>query len=96
MIPAFQRLTKAIHRHLGDSDGLLRGAAPAHRMVVDRDVQLVDREGNVYVAEVTVWINNADTPVPGDAVTLDGLAYKLDTRVDDDGYSTRFVAVRTS
>lgn len=94
MIPALARATKSVLAHLGE-DAFLRGSVTPTKIHVERDVQMVDREGNVYVAQTVFTIDNDDTPAPGDAVTLAGVGYVLDTMVDTNGYSTRFIARKT-
>ena len=100
MTAVFARITQAVLAHLGE-DGFLRGDEPI-KVHVDYNVQMVDREGNVYVATHVLTINRVDSALPGDPVLVQikdatGAvtrtdSYVLETRLDDNGYSTRFVA----
>lgn len=102
MIPAFKRLAKSVLVHLGE-DALLRGATPQHKIHMARDVQMVDRQGNLYIAQYVAKINVEDQPVPGDTFDLladDGVtateSFVLETLIDTNGYTSRFTARKTS
>lgn len=104
-LDAFKRLAKSVLAHLGE-DALLRGAAPSHKVHVERDVQMVDRQGNVYVAQFIATINVEDQPVPGDALVIGHYdtsqvfvadeTFVLETMIDTTGYVTRFTARKTA
>lgn len=61
------------------------------RAHIDRDVQLTDRDGNVFVATQVITISTAHAPVADDLILIDGHTYVLVTLIDDNGYSAKFV-----
>lgn len=91
MIPAFKRLAKSVLSHLGEG-ALLRGVASLHKIHLERDMQMVDRQGNVYIAQFVAMINIEDAPVPGDVIVIDSVSYVLETLIDTNGYTSRFTA----
>ena len=95
MIPAFKRLAKSVLTHLGE-DALLRGVASLHKIHLDRDVQMVDRQGNVYIAQYVALINVEDVPQPDDLIVIDSETFVLETLIDTNGYTSRFIARKTS
>lgn len=90
MLPVFSRATQRALARLGES-ALLRGSPTTHNVSVERDVQMVDREGNVYVAQYAAVFDAADAPVFGDTLVVDGESFVIENRIDSDGYSNRFV-----
>jgi hypothetical protein len=89
VIGAFARATSSILARLGE-DAVLRGTVncKAH---IDRDVQMTDREGNVFVATQVVTISKAHAPVADDSLVVGSETFVLETMIDDNGYSVRFI-----
>lgn len=73
----------------------MRGEVTLHKVLVERDVQMIDRQGNVYIAQYIVKINAEDLPVPGDALEVGSDSFVLETLVDTNGYTSRFTARKT-
>ncbi len=101
MKPVFQRLTKGILAHLGE-DAFLRDEPTIIRIHVSRDVQMVDRVGNVYVAEVVLTIEDDYAPQREDSVRVGGTlvagvpsggtVYKIESRISGNGYTSKYIA----
>lgn len=69
-----------------------------HKVNIERDVQMSDREGNIFVAQYVGMFDTSDTPAVGntlDILDTDGVtvveSYVLENRVDTNGYSDRYV-----
>lgn len=100
MTAVFARLTKTVLAHLGE-DGFLRDSEPV-KVHVDRNIEMVDREGNVFVATHVLTLDNSVNALPNDSLEVNfkdatGAVvltenFTLERRVDDNGYSTRFIA----
>lgn len=90
MTAVFARLTKTVLAHLGE-DGFLRDSEPV-KVHVDRNIEMVDREGNVFIATHVLTLDNSANALPNDSVRTDAENFTLERRVDDNGYSTRFIA----
>lgn len=93
MLAALARATNSVLSRLGE-DAVLRStvACKAH---VDRDVQMNDREGNIYVATHVITVSNSHSPVPEDTLSVGTDSYVLETLIDDNGYSSRFIGRKT-
>lgn len=89
-LSVFDRAAKSVLSRLGE-DALLRSAPTAHKVDIDRDMQVYDREGNVRVAEYVATIHREDAPEPGNTLVVGADSFVLETRLDDDGYVQRFI-----
>ena len=93
-LPAFSRATRSALARLGES-ALLRGAPALHKVNVERDVQMTDREGNIFLAQFIGMFDVSDAPAKGDVLVLGGETFTLEYRVDSNGYSERYVLRKT-
>lgn len=104
MIEAFKNATQGILAALGE-DALLRGEVvdPPRRVNHAQGVEAYDREGNVMYVEHVATINKVDAPAKGntlvfidsDGLPVPGESYVLDTLIEDNGYSVRYVIRKT-
>lgn len=62
-----------------------------HKVNVERDVQMTDREGNIFLAQFIGMFDVSDAPGKGDVLVLGGETFTLEYRVDSNGYSERYV-----
>lgn len=92
MIDAFQQATAGILAVLGE-DAILRGevVSPVRRVNVARNVEMYDREGNLMYAEHVATINKQDAPAKGDTLVVAGEDFILDSLIEDNGYSARWM-----
>ncbi|MFZ9372245.1 MAG: hypothetical protein ACO25M_10280 [Limnohabitans sp.] len=88
--PALARATNRILARMGD-DAVLRGTVDC-KAHIDRDVQMTDREGNMFVATFVATISKDHAPEPEDDLTVGSESFVLETLIDDNGYSARFIA----
>lgn len=90
MLAALARATSSVLSRLGEN-AVLRSTVncKAH---IERDVQMTDREGNMFVATQVVTISNAHAPVADDGLSIGSESFVLETLIDDNGYSSRFIA----
>lgn len=90
MLPALARATSSVLSRLGEN-AVLRSTVncKAH---IERDVQMTDREGNMFVATQVATISNVHAPVADDALSIGSESFVLETLIDDNGYSSRFIA----
>lgn len=88
----FSRMVDSILAHLGE-DALLRGSVST-RAHVEYNVQMVDRHGNVFVAQHVITLAKNNSPAPGDSVLIGGVTYTLETMTDDNNFAVRFVALK--
>lgn len=90
MLPALARATNSVLSRLGEN-AVLRGtvSCKAH---IDRDVQMTDREGNMFVATHVATVSNAHAPVADQTLVVGSETFVLETLIDDNGYSSRFIA----
>lgn len=102
-IAAFSRLTQRLLASQLGEKALLRSetADPVRTVNVEHGVDLVGVYGDTVVSRSVVTINLVDSPKVGDAldmIAIDDLgvvtiikSYKLDTLLNENGYSSRFV-----
>ncbi len=98
--PAFVRAGKSVRSRLG-LDALFAGAHIT-RVPTELNVELVDGEGTVTVAQLVVKIDRELNPRAGmtlvfidtDQVAIPNESYKLDVKLDDNGVNTRWVCVK--
>jgi hypothetical protein len=97
VLPVFRRATRSALARLGES-AVLRGGPALHKVNIERDVQMSDREGNIFVAQYVGMFDTSDMPAVGntlDILDTDGVtvveSYVLENRVDTNGYSDRYV-----
>lgn len=90
MLPALARATSSVLSRLGEN-AVLRSTVncKAH---IERDVQMTDREGNMFVATQVVTISNVHAPVADQTLAIGAESFVLETLIDDNGYSSRFIA----
>lgn len=90
MLPALARATSSVLSRLGE-DAVLRGTVncKAH---IERDVQMTDREGNMFVATQVATISNTHVPIADQTLAVGAESFVLETLIDDNGYSSRFIA----
>jgi len=88
--PVLARATNRILARMGE-DAVLRGTVncKAH---LDRDVQMTDREGNMFVATYIATISKDHAAEPEDSLSVGTEDFVLETLIDDNGFSTRFIA----
>lgn len=75
-------------------DVVLRGevVTPARKGHIQQDVELIDRESNVSVAQFVLKTLTTYNPKVGDTlVDSSGKQFVLDERLDNNGYIVRFV-----
>lgn len=92
-LPVLFRAAESILAHLGE-DALLRSAPTLHKVHIERDMQMYDREGNVRVSERVASIHKDDQPQPGDTLVIGEGSFKLETRLDDNGCIERFILLK--
>lgn len=97
VLPVFTRATRSALARLGER-ALLQGVELAHKVNIERDVQMSDQQGNVYVAQCVGMFDISEGAAPGKTLAVlgqDGVTvienYVLEQRVDSNGYSDRYV-----
>lgn len=81
-------------RHLGEPVCTLRGAATAHPVDIERDVQYAGLDGELVVAQFVGTFDASENAQVGDAFSDGAGNYKLDVLIDDDSYARRFVMLK--
>lgn len=92
---ALSRASKRILDRAGE-DALLRGAATINKVHIAQDVDLVDAQGNMVVESYVGTISNEDAPVRGDTLVHPLGTFVLESAVDNNGFSSRFVLRKTA
>lgn len=92
---ALSRATQRVLARAGE-DSLLRGLATIRKVHVAQDVDIVDQQGNMVVASYVGTISNEDLPERGDTLVHPLGTFALEARLDDNGYSSRFVLRKTA
>lgn len=87
--PVLARATSRILARMGEDAVLNSASIKAH---IERDVQMSDREGNVFVAAYVATISKENSPEPGDTLVVGTETFTLETLIDDNGYSVRLIA----
>lgn len=95
MKQALLRATQRVLSRAGE-DSVLRGEIvdPPIRAHIEHDVEMSDGMGNVMFAQLVVSIASSLNPQSGDSFSQDGVDYKLDAKIADNGYTSRFVLVK--
>lgn len=83
MADAFTRMHDSLFAHLG-REALLRGIPT--RVIVDRDVETIGEHGEIVGRQDTATLPSEVLPKKGDALTVDGSDYLIDSRIKDDGH----------
>ena len=94
MLAVFQRMTKGILAVLGE-DSLLRGTVYC-RVNIENGVQVVGYDDNTVVEKDVATIDIEFNPKVGDTLTGPNGSFKLDTLFSDNGYSRRFILIKTA
>lgn len=107
MASVFGRMTESVLSLLGE-DALLRGAVPC-KVNIEHDVQLTGMDGeraanrgDLYVNSDVVTIAKRHNPKGGDAVVFvgdgphTGRSFRLETMIEDNGYSRRYIVIETT
>lgn len=80
---SFERMHRRLFARLG-REALLRGVATP--VIIDRDVDIVGEHGEIVGRRDTATFPSDTQPKKGDALTLDGRSYLIDSRIEDDGH----------
>lgn len=92
---AFQRAADRILTRLGE-DAFLRGSVPC-RVHVEHGVEITGEYGEVTMLRSVATISKAVTPKVGDALTVAGQNYVIDSPpMQDNGFNARYVLRRVS
>lgn len=91
-ISAFQRMTKGVLTLLGQ-DAFLRSTVPC-KVNVEKSVQ-VSIDDLIYERDVAT-IENTLNPAIGDTLSHPFGEYVLDRKLQNNGYSTRFILRQTT
>ena len=94
MLAVFQRMTKGVLAVLGE-DSLLRGTV-ACRVNIENGVQVIGNDENVIVEKDVATIDIVHNPKVGDIFTGPNGTYRLDALFADNGYSRRFILLKTA
>lgn len=109
MTGVFGRMTESVLSLLGE-DALLRGAVPC-KVNIEHDVQLTGMEGeraagrgDIYVNSDVATIAKRHNPKGGDTVAFvpagtgphAGRSFRLETMIEDNGYSRRYIVIETT
>jgi hypothetical protein len=97
-LAAFTRLTDRLLAHLGEQ-AILRGedADPPVRVNIEHGVELVGEYGEVTALRSAATISKQNAPRAGDTLDMIDAAgtvvqrYVLDVKLNDSGYSERYV-----
>lgn len=81
---AFARMHRRLFARLG-REALLRGVATP--VIIDRDVDIFGEHGEIVGRRDTATIPSEALPKKGDALTVDGRSYLIDSRIEDDGHA---------
>lgn len=91
---ALSRATKRVLDRSGE-DALLRGVATIHKVHVARDIEMVDRQGNLVVVAYVATISSADDARSDDALVISTGpnvgSYVIETKIDDNGFFARYI-----
>lgn len=93
MLAVFQRMTTGILTILGE-DSVLRGSVPC-RVNIENGVQIIGSDENLVVERDVATIDNSLLPKVGDTLSHPNGNYKLDALFTDNGYSRRFILIKT-
>lgn len=109
MASVFGRMTESVLTLLGE-DALLRGAVPC-KVNIEHDVQLMGMDaeraasrGDLVVNNDVATIAKRHNPKAGDTVafTVDGggphagRSFRLETMIEDNGFSRRYIVIETT
>ena len=107
MASVFGRMTESVLSLLGE-DALLRGATPC-KVNIEHDVQLTGMDGeraanrgDLYVNSDVATIAKRHNPKGGDALKFTGAgphagrSFRLETMIEDNGYSRRYIVIETT
>ena len=87
-------MTKGILAVLGE-DSLLRGTVSC-RVNIENGVQVIGNDDHVVVEKDVATIDIEFNPKVGDTLTGPNGSFKLDALFSDNGYSRRFILIKTA
>lgn len=94
MLAVFQHMTKGTLAVLGE-DSFLRGSVSC-RVNIENGVQVIGNDDNVVVEKDVATIDIAHNPKVGDTLVHPNGSFKLDALFSDNGYSRRFILIKTA
>ena len=92
------RATARILAHAtAGEDVVLRGEVidPPRDIHVQHGVEMLGEYGQVVATRSVATINASDTPAKGNTLAAGGKTYVLDSKIEDNGYSQRWVLLET-
>lgn len=94
-LPVFTRATRSVLARLGQ-DALLRGSATQFKVHIERRVEIVDANGDLTTADWTATFDVTENPAIDDVLVVAGEGtFRLEAELANNGYSRRFVLLKT-